>query len=134
MKTSIVFDTNALVSAALSKNAVSGQAFRKAVSTFSIVTSSACFDELVDVILRPKFREYLDIKDALDFIDNYKNIATFKLITHHVTDCRDPKDNKFLDVALAAFAQYIVTGDTDLLVLHPYHGIEIVKPAIFLAL
>ncbi len=55
-------------------------------------------------------------------------------IIHSVTDCRDPKDDKFLDLALAASAQYIITGDTDLLVLHPYHDIEIITPADFLAL
>ena len=47
--------------------------------------------------------------------------------------CRDPKDDKFLDVAINGGADLIVTGDADLLVLHPFEGIEIVTPAAYLA-
>lgn len=55
-------------------------------------------------------------------------------ITQRVQVCRDPKDDKFLDVALCGEAQAIVRGDKDLLVLHPYHGIAIWAPAVFLGL
>ena len=47
--------------------------------------------------------------------------------------CRDAKDDKFLDVAINGGADLIVTGDTDLLVLHPFESIEIVTPAAYLA-
>ena len=43
--------------------------------------------------------------------------------------CRDPDDDIVLACALAANVSMIVTGDNDLLVLHPWQGIEIVKPA-----
>jgi predicted nucleic acid-binding protein len=49
-----------------------------------------------------------------------------------ITACRDPKDNKFLEVAGAGKADVIVSGDQDLLVLHPFVGIPIVPPATFL--
>jgi predicted nucleic acid-binding protein len=49
-----------------------------------------------------------------------------------VADCRDPKDDKFLSLALAAGADCIVSSDADLLALHPYRGIAIVTPAVFL--
>jgi uncharacterized protein len=49
-----------------------------------------------------------------------------------VTDCRDPKDNKFLALALDANAQTIVTGHQDLLVMHPYSGVAICTPVQFL--
>ena len=55
-------------------------------------------------------------------------------IPFNITACRDPKDDKFLTLAVAANADYIVTGDDDLLVLHPFRGIQIIKPAEFLAL
>ena len=54
--------------------------------------------------------------------------------TEIITDCRDPKDNKFLELAVASDAQFIVTGDIDLLVLNPYRGITILKSGDFLAL
>jgi uncharacterized protein len=49
-----------------------------------------------------------------------------------VTDCRDPDDNMYLELALAAQAATIVSGDHDLLVLHPWRGIRIVRPAGYL--
>ena len=51
-----------------------------------------------------------------------------------VTDCRDPKDNKFLESALSGKGSHIITGDSDLLVLHPFRGIAIVNPNSFLAM
>ena len=47
--------------------------------------------------------------------------------------CRDPKDDKFLEVAVHGRAELILTGDTDLLVLHPFRGIAILTPADYLA-
>jgi len=46
-----------------------------------------------------------------------------------VTDCKDPKDNMFLECAISADAKVIVRGDNHLLELHPYHGIEILNVA-----
>jgi len=51
-----------------------------------------------------------------------------------VTECRDPKDNKFLELALSGKGSHIVSGDLDLLVLHPFRGIAIVSPQSFLAI
>jgi len=50
-----------------------------------------------------------------------------------VTDCRDAKDDMYLELALAAAADTIVTGDADLLVLHPWRGVRVLKPAAYLA-
>ena len=49
-----------------------------------------------------------------------------------ITACRDPKDDKFLSLAVSGEATHIVTGDADLLVLHPFRGIRIVTPSTFL--
>jgi predicted nucleic acid-binding protein len=51
-----------------------------------------------------------------------------------VQACRDPDDDKFLEVAMSGGADWIVTGDADLLALHPFEGIAIVTPADFLRL
>jgi putative PIN family toxin of toxin-antitoxin system len=47
--------------------------------------------------------------------------------------CRDPRDDKFLEVAVHGRADLIVTGDTDLLALHPFRGISILTPAEYVA-
>ena len=46
-----------------------------------------------------------------------------------ITACRDPKDNKDLELAVAGPAEVLVTGDEDLLVLHPFEGIPVVTSA-----
>jgi len=46
--------------------------------------------------------------------------------------CRDPKDDKFLELALNGRADAIITGDADLLALHPWREVAIVSPADYL--
>ncbi|MBV9812051.1 MAG: putative toxin-antitoxin system toxin component, PIN family, partial [Acetobacteraceae bacterium] len=53
--------------------------------------------------------------------------------SERVTDCRDNKDNKYLELALASGAGVIVSGDDDLLALHPWRGVRILRPAAYLA-
>ncbi len=51
---------------------------------------------------------------------------------YRITDCRDEKDNKYLELAVAAGAEIIVSSDDDLLALHPWREIRIVRPAEYL--
>ena len=51
--------------------------------------------------------------------------------TEPVWDCRDGKDNRYLELALAAGDAVIVSGDEDLLVLHPWRGVQVLRPAVF---
>ena len=55
-------------------------------------------------------------------------------ITESVQVCRDPKDGRILELAVNGDADYIVTGDSDLLVLNPFRGIEILRPSDFVEL
>ena len=55
-------------------------------------------------------------------------------VNEQITACRDPKDNKFLELAVSGRATHIITGDTDLLALHPFRGIQIVPPQVLLKL
>jgi putative PIN family toxin of toxin-antitoxin system len=48
-------------------------------------------------------------------------------VSEHVQECRDPGDDKFLSLALAGNASVIITGDDDLLVLHPFRNIAILS-------
>lgn len=51
-----------------------------------------------------------------------------------ITACRDPKDDKFLELAVSGRATHIISGDTDLLTLNPFRGIAILPPRAFLEL
>ena len=89
--------------------------------------------ELLDVFTRPRLARFLlsQLRDeVLALIDTF---GVFFAPSERVTDCRDAKDNKYLELALAAGAGTIVTGDADLLVLHPWRGVRILQPAAYLA-
>lgn len=66
------------------------------------------------------------------FLANFLNLTTPIEITENIAACRDPKDDKFLELAVSGGATYLVTGDSDLLVLHPFRGISILTPTNFL--
>jgi predicted nucleic acid-binding protein len=81
---------------------------------------------------RAKFDRYLDVAERREFIERYAFAAKVIPITSLVHECRDPKDDKLLALALSGRADVIVTGDEDLCVLHPWRGISILSPAAYL--
>ena len=83
--------------------------------------------ELADALAEAKFDRYVTVEQRLQFIRLIANIAEFVPIIHPVRQCRDPKDDKFLEVALNGRANLIVTGDEDLLAMNPWRGIVIVS-------
>src|SRR5690606_20551945 len=95
---------------------------------------NATFDEFSTRIRRPKFFRYLREEDREDYIALIRSVSRLVEPAERIRECRDPQDNKFLELAVAGHADAIVTGDEDLLVMHPFRGIAIVAPAAFLAL
>ncbi|QSJ20825.1 putative toxin-antitoxin system toxin component, PIN family [Nostoc sp. UHCC 0702] len=75
----------------------------------------------MSLLRRQEFLEYLT--ETAQFID----------VTEQIDECRDPKDNKYLELAVSGEAECIVTGDDDLLVLNPWRGIKILTVQEFLA-
>jgi putative PIN family toxin of toxin-antitoxin system len=100
----------------------------------AILTSVAIIDELRIVLQRPKFDRYAPLDDRMLFLISFIRDSTLVAITEQVQVCRDPKDDKFLELAVSGSATHIVTGDQDLLVLHPFRGVAIVTPGEFLDL
>jgi len=128
----IVFDTNALVSRLLLPSSVPGHAVRKAVDQGLLLVSEATMNELADVLSRPKFDRYISLNDRQQFLRLLGRLAEFVPIIYPVRECRDPKDDKFLEVALNGKAELMLTGDADLLALNPWRGIRIVSPGDYL--
>ncbi|WP_020602094.1 putative toxin-antitoxin system toxin component, PIN family [Spirosoma spitsbergense] len=128
-----VIDTNTLVSAALFARSTPRQAFDTALNRGELLTSESCLAELNQVLHRPKFARYLTPFEADLFINQYSLKATMVSVSSVVKDCRDAKDNKFLELAIDGVATCIITGDQDLLVLHPFLTISIVTPFDFLS-
>jgi uncharacterized protein len=128
----IVVDTNALVSRLLLAGSVPAQAVQKAIETGQLLISEATMNELADVLSRRKFDRYISLEDRQQFIRLLGRVAEMVSITDPVQICRDPRDNKFLEVAVNGEASLIITGDADLLTLHPFQGISILSPTEYL--
>jgi putative PIN family toxin of toxin-antitoxin system len=128
----IVADTNCLVSRLLLPSTVPSRAVRKAADFGLLLVSEATMDELADVLSRPKFDRYVSMQDRQQFLRLLGRIAEFVTAGYPVRECRDPKDDKFLEVALNGKADLILTGDADLLTLNPWRGIAILSPADYL--
>jgi uncharacterized protein len=131
-KSLFVFDTNTLVSALLFTNSKPAYALQKALSSGFLVGSQATYAELNDVLMRAKFDKYVSRESRQQFLSTYRNAVLWIDVVRTITVCRDPKDDKFLEAASNANAAYLITGDDDLLVLHPFEGVQIVTPADFL--
>lgn len=88
--------------------------------------------ELAEVLSRKKLKKYLLEEERMWFLVALLRESELVEITEAVTDCRDAKDNKFLELAVSGQADFIVSGDQDLLVLSPFRGIPILTPRAFL--
>ncbi|MBH8551785.1 putative toxin-antitoxin system toxin component, PIN family [Nostocaceae cyanobacterium CENA357] len=128
-----VFDTNVLISAFLFSQSKPRQALDKAQDIGVIVLSNNVLSELEEVLYRPKFDKYLTKERRQEFLEYLTENAQFIDVTEKINECRDPKDNKYLELAVSGKAECIVTGDDDLLVLKPWRGIEILTVQEFLA-
>lgn len=130
----IVVDTNVLVSRALWPSSVPARAVAHALAIGRILVSDATMQELTEVLSRTKFDRFLRLDERRGFLRRLGRIAEFVPVTRTIRACRDPRDDKFLELAAAGSADFIVTGDGDLLALDPFEGIAIVTPARFLTM
>jgi uncharacterized protein len=127
-----VFDTNVLVSALLFANSLPRKALELALDGGKTLISKETVDELNNVLSRPKFKRYVSPQKRERFLFNFIQKSVLIEIREKIEECRDPKDNKFLELAVNGEATTIVSGDKDLLVLHPFRGIPIVTVSQFL--
>lgn len=128
----IVVDTNVLISAALLPKSTAARALGQALEKYQLIQSEATLGELIDVIMRPKFVRYLDEERRSHFLFVLARVSEVINVHTRVTECSDPKDNKFLELAIDGNAQILVSGDSHLRDMHPYRGIAIVTPGEFL--
>jgi len=127
-----VFDTNVIVSALLIKKSVARRSFDKAREAGDILLSFEAIEELYDVLGRPAFDCYIDEEDRIRFLNLLVKESTLVEIAEKIQECRDPKDDKFLELAVSGKADFIISGDGDLQVLNPFRKIAILSPREFL--
>lgn len=129
----VVIDANVLVSAAIIANSVSFLAARKAFLNDVVIRSTSTTLEFSTTLKKKKFDKYFRNEYERDFfILLFTSQSKIIEVSHHVTLCRDPDDNKYLELALSGKSDCLVTGDPDLLVLNPFENIPIITPKEFL--
>ena len=121
-----------MVGAALRRDGVPRQALLKARHEDVIVLSPAVEQEIRDVLARPKFARSLSDADRAAILALLTDAAVRVAPAISVHDCRDAKDNKYLELAATAGAGIIVSSDHDLLDLDPWLGIRILRAGEYL--
>jgi putative PIN family toxin of toxin-antitoxin system len=96
-----------------------------------LLLSDVVVDEIDDVFKRPRIERYISGRRREEFFRTLIDTAVLVETRISVVACRDPKDDKFLELAVNGAADCIVSGDPDLLALHPFRGIPILTPAVF---
>jgi putative PIN family toxin of toxin-antitoxin system len=126
----VVVDTNVFVSAALKDQSLPALAVHIVEERDVLLKSLATERQLFDVLARPHFA-LLSAPATHAWLRELLAAAEPVTITGGIAACRDPTDNKFLELAVNGHADLIVSGDADLLALNPFRGIPIVPPATF---
>ena len=127
-----VFDTNTIISGLLVPDSKPRRAFDRAQDQGIILISMSVLAEVNEVLSRKKFDKYVSEEKRKRFLAALAKEAALIEITEEILACRDPKDNKFLELAVCGQADCLISGDKDLLELNPFRGITVLNPDEFL--
>jgi len=128
----IVIDTNVLVSALLNSNSNEGKVYYHIIENEKVVLSQDLFNEYTRTISKTKFKKYFDIEEISEALALLLEVGKIIKTKSKIFDCRDAKDNKLLELAVDSKANYIISGDDDLLSLNPYKKIKIITARQFM--
>ena len=134
-KVRVVIDTNVWISGMLMKTGIPAQLIRRLVRHSLPVLSHETFAELRQRLWLPKFDRYVSMEYRRQLLHDIDTVAYWIDVPQQISAksfCRDADDDKFIHAALASGANWLVTGDKDLLVLSESlaaSGVRIVSPA-----
>jgi uncharacterized protein len=123
----VVIDTSVLIAACIYPERKPAVIFKHALVRFKLAVSVQTLNELETVLRRPKFDRWRSLEERLVWFELYRDNVILHEAPAISTACDDVKDNKFLNIALAAKAVVIVASDDDLWRLHPHKGIDILN-------
>ena len=129
----VVLDTNIWVSFLIGQN-LDEMEDRFLLNDIHILTSEDQLHEVREVIARPKFARYFSTVERDHLEEFLVKTALPVSSSEKIELCRDPKDDFLLEIASAGDADYLVTGDEDLLVLKAIKRTRIIRLAEFRAL
>lgn len=126
MKTRTILDTNLWISYLISKNLAKIDRLFE-LDELILIFSEELLEEFVEVANRPKFRKYFELEDVEELLNLFEEYGEVVVVTSNVAECREEKDNFLLALARDGKADFLVTGDEDLLVLKTYESTEILN-------
>lgn len=129
----VVIDTNVFISGMLSNTSTPARVVEHSMEHGQLLASTDTLRELMTRLMAPKFDRYLsrERRDAL--LARLAPIVEVVEIVQRVRASRDANDDQFLEVALNGRADVLVSGDRDLLALHPFRGTAILTPTAYLS-
>jgi putative PIN family toxin of toxin-antitoxin system len=129
----IVLDTNVVLSGLLFSGSTPCRALLKAQAN-AVLASGATLLELIEVISRVRFDRYVERSLRQQLAAEFANACELVQVISPLRACRDPRNDKFLEVAVHGRADRIVSDDADLLALNPFREIAILTPAEYMDL
>ena len=127
-----VVDTNVLISGLLGGRVTRPMIEALRDQRFRLIVSPWLIEEFLRVTSRPTLQSYISPRERQAVAWYMQTQAHLVVPRRRIRVCRDPKDDVFLEAAAAGRADALVTGDRDLLVLHPFRKINILTPRQFL--
>jgi len=130
-----VIDTNVIIRAVIKPTGTVGPVLERLRSgEFTAIYTESILEEMLAKLALPRIREKYQIGD--DDVERLLGLLALRgeLVnpSRSVRSCRDPDDDMFIEAALEGNAEWVVTGDQDLLSLEKFEGIRFVTPRIFL--
>ncbi|MFY9259485.1 MAG: putative toxin-antitoxin system toxin component, PIN family [Gallionella sp.] len=116
----VILDTRTLIGAILKPHTLPAEVYYHASKHHRLIASKETIQEMMEVVGRDKFDRFRDRDERIKALSFYLSLVEIGNANVVVNDCRDPKDNKFLSLAISLSADMIISSDDDLLVLHPY--------------
>lgn len=125
IKKKIILDTNLWISFLISKkfNQIDTLLADKKVT---LVFSDELIEEFVEVVSRPKFKKYFSKEDIHKVLDCFEQFGILIKVTSDIHLSRDEKDNFLLNLSVDSKADYLITGDLDLLILDKIEKTKII--------
>jgi putative PIN family toxin of toxin-antitoxin system len=126
-----VADTNLVISFFMGSKAPASVAFSLLMDEYQLIASHETFAEFREVFMREKFAR-IRRERRLAAVSRYRFLVEMVPTVIDIQACADPKDDKFLSLAVSGNASLILTSDDHLLRLNPFRGIAILKPTEYL--
>lgn len=122
----IIIDSNIWISFLIGKS-LQGISVLLNENKFKIVTCDEQISELIEVFAKPKLQKYFSLDQKVDFLILFEEKAEIIKCTTKLNLCRDLKDNYLINLAVDSKADYLITGDSDLLILNTIQNTQIIN-------